>query len=218
MPDLIQSLQNLDIGHLRIVAGLWGLELHSADKDEALKELAAGLLEPDLVTEIVEALPAEVHNALEALTKADGRVPWAAFVRRFGEIRAGGAGRRDREQVYLAPISAAEVLFYRALLARAFFDTPSGAQEFAYIPEDLLPLLSQSDKLNSIDPEVLGRPASPRERESPRAVYDRLLDDATTLLAALRMGQPPANTVIPFQVVSDFLEAAKIIVDGIPKI
>ena len=48
-----------------------------------------------------------------------------------------GPGRRDREQGYLNPVSAAETLFYRAFLGRAFFDTASGAQEFAYIPEDL---------------------------------------------------------------------------------
>ena len=68
-------------------------------------------------------------------------MPWAAFARQFGEIREAGPGRRDREQVYLNPASTAETLFYRAFLARAFFDTPNGAQEFAYIPEDLAQLI-----------------------------------------------------------------------------
>ena len=94
-------------------------------------------------------------------------MPWAAFARQFGEIREAGPGKRDREQGYLNPVSAAETLFYRAFLARAFFDTASGAQEFAYIPEDLAKL---------IKPEApkgpQGKPSSrldawPRSRNTP---------------------------------------------------
>ncbi len=35
------------------------------------------------------------------------------------------------------------MLFYRGFLAKAFFDTDKGAQEFAYIPDDLLELISK---------------------------------------------------------------------------
>ena len=235
MPNLIQSFQGRDIGYLRIVARLWGIELAASDTDTVLKELAAALLDPKLVTEIVDSLPADAMSALEALAKADGKLPWAAFARRFGEIREAGPGRRDREQIYLHPVSAAEVLFYLALLARAFFDMPAGAQEFAYIPDDLLPLIHHGEhtpapdagaggehreniKKDSVDSvlsvvknEPLGRPASPKEREYPLPASDRLLDDATTLLAALRMGLPPPETRIPACVVTEFLSAAKII-------
>ena len=141
MPDLIHSLQNRDIGHLRIVAALWGVEIKSAETDAALKELVALLLDPELVREVVDALPAGAGAALETLAEAEGKLPWVVFARRFGEIRDAGPGRRDREQIYLSPISAAETLFYRAFLGRAFFDTPNGLQEFAYIPEDLIPLV-----------------------------------------------------------------------------
>jgi len=141
MPDLDQSLQNRDIGHLRIVAGIWGVELKSSETDAALTELTTAMLNPQLAGEIVESLPAEARSALDALGEAGGKIPWAAFARRFGEIREVGPGRRDREQVYLEPISPAETLFYRALLARAFFDAPSGVEEFAYIPDDLSALI-----------------------------------------------------------------------------
>jgi hypothetical protein len=141
MPDLIHSLQNRDLGHLRIVAELWGVDIKSPENDAALKELSAALLDRDLVREITGSLPLEARSALEALTRAGGKIPWAAFARQFGEMREAGPGRRDREQIYLNPISAAETLFYRALLARAFFDTPNGPQEFAYIPDDLRELI-----------------------------------------------------------------------------
>jgi Helicase conserved C-terminal domain len=235
MPNLIQSLQGRDIGYLRIVARLWGIELTASDKDTILKELAAAILDPKPVTEIVDSLPADALSALETLVRAGGKLPLAAFTRRFGEIRPAGPGRRDREQIYMHPVSSAEMLFYRAFLAKAFFDMPAGAQEFAYIPDDLIPLIqSKGDEEHKVEKdngfvsfmpledrqadEPFGRPASPKEREHPLPVSDRLLDDGTTLLAALRMRLPPPETRIPVRVVTEFLAAAGIIMDGKPQI
>ncbi len=56
-----------------------------------------------------------------------------------------GAGKRDREHPHLKPASTSEVLFYRALIARAFFDTDKGPQEFAYIPDDLFELINHGE-------------------------------------------------------------------------
>ena len=230
MPDLIQSLQSRDLGHLRIVTSLWGVELASIEMDAALTELATALLDPALVGEIVDALSAEALSALNGLAEGGGRIPWATFVRRFGEIREIGSGRRDREQPYLHPISVAETLFYRALLARAFFDTPSGVQEFAYIPDDLLPLIhhgehgenreeeqkiSVASVLSVVSAPPLGRLASLKERARILPADDRILDDACTLLAALRMGLMPPETPIPVHVVTEFLSTAKLILPSL---
>ncbi len=225
MPNLIQSLQGRDIGHLRIVAGLWGVELSLLENEAALKQLAAVLLDPHLAAEMVDSLPAQAREALESLAGAGGRMPWATFTRQFGEIRETGPGKRDREQVYLDPISAAETLFYRAFMARAFFDTPNGAQEFAYIPEDMMEVIGNINTMKvqkqtskpatttgETNPEPLGRLATPREREHPLPATDRLLDDATTLLAALRMGQEAPEMQIPANMVNEFLKAAGIVI------
>ncbi len=76
-----------------------------------------------------------------------------------------GAGKRDRERPHLNPSSTSEYLFYRGLLARAFFDTDKGSQEFAYIPDDLLLLIENiKDNEPPIEIEALGRPASPGEK------------------------------------------------------
>jgi hypothetical protein len=231
MPKLIQSFQGRDIGHLRIVARLWGIELASSDIESVEKDLAEAILDPDLVNEIVDSLPTDARSALTALVKAGGKLSWAAFSRHFGEVRETGPGRRDREQFFLHPASSAEVLFYRAFLAKAFFDTPAGAQEFAYIPDDMIPLIQskgykeqqkEGDKASgSFMPslvkkmdEPLGRPANPKEREHPLQASDRLLDDATTFLAALRMGIQPPETGIPVRVVREFLSAARLVSDG----
>ena len=270
MPDLIHSLQTRDIGHVRIVAGLWGIDLRAVELEEALKELEEKLLDPELVREVVEALPPDARAALEALAEAEGRLPWVVFARRFGEIREVGAGRRDREQVYLSPVSAAETLFYRAFLARAFFDTPTGLQEFAYIPDDLILLVSPAkppEEIGGKPPEEagkaeaeakaepvpeaapsakavsapavgeaslhiptavkvgeepLGRPATPIERAEISLSTDHILDDACTLLAALRLGwasvPQPQNLSVPEDILKEFLRAAKLTADGGPQL
>ncbi|MFZ5820938.1 MAG: helicase-associated domain-containing protein [Chloroflexota bacterium] len=190
MPDLLASLQKHDLGHLRIVAELWGLELDSNEAGPAAEELAASLLDPPLAAEVLDSLSAESRAALTALTAGAGRLPWAEFSRRFGDIRDMGPGRRDREKPHLKPAAPAESLFYRALLARAFFDTDKGPLEFAYVPDDLLPLvldLLRAAPVASTEPP--GRPASPVERGHELPADDRILDDAASLLAALRMGK-----------------------------
>lgn len=268
MPDLFTSLQKHDLGHIRIVADLWGVELKSREHEAAAKELCASLLDQDLLSEILEALTPEAQSALEALVAKNGRIPWAEFTRRFGEIREIGAGKRDREKPHLNPESTAEILFYRGLLARAFFNTASGAQEFAFIPDDLLdlilhgghldpsggatyptdenvPLEYETDRDNEddeeeispaempgwavtaapltqpdgaeVEPEPLGRPASPGEKAHPLPFYDDLLDEATTFLAATRLGIKTPDTQIPVQVLEGFLQSAKIVLKSGPK-
>ncbi|MEW5828280.1 MAG: helicase-associated domain-containing protein [Chloroflexota bacterium] len=224
MPDLSASLLSHDLGHLRIVADLWGIELTGADADACREQLCAALLDPGLAAEIVETLPPEARAALDALTAKNGRIPLGEFSRRFGEVREMGAGKRDREQPHRRPKSAAEILYYRALLATAFFETPSGPQEFAYIPDDLNKIINHKGheehegKIIKVRSEPLGRPASPVEKAYPLPANDWLLDDATILLAALRMGlDDPADLHLPAPVIRDLLAAARILAGSTPQ-
>ncbi len=190
MPDLIHSLAKQDLGHLRIIADFWGLELDSTDADSARDELTASLLDVNLLAELLDSLPPKADTALAALSASNGRIPWAMFTRQFGDIREMGAGKRDREKPHLNPISTSEILFYRGLLARAFFDTDKGSQEFAYIPDDLFKIIKhEGHKDHKGNQEPLGRPASPSEKGKEILADDSILDDATTMLAALRMGK-----------------------------
>ncbi len=216
MPDLLHTLLKYDIGHLRIIAGAWGLELETSEVDSATEELCASFLDLEAVTETMEILPADARSALTALLESNGKMEWAAFARKFGEIREMGAGRRDRERPHLKPISIAENLFYRGILAKAFFDNDKGAQEFAYIPEDLFEIFDEvtKEERGGKSTEPLGRPATPVEKTFEIPASDHILDDATTLLAALRLSRSGFQ---PDTQLTALLATAGILIKGTPQ-
>jgi hypothetical protein len=222
MPDLEHALQGHDLGFLKIVAGGWGIDLNAPDAVTALPVVVQGILDHADFAEVVEALPQDAKNVLQALMEGEGRVLWATFVRKFGDLRRMGAARRDRERPDLKPSSAVEVLWYRGLVARAFLQISleENPQEYAYIPEDLLPLLPM---LRSDAPPPLGRPASPNEAAYPILANDRILDHTCTLLAALRIKLEPEKLAhlplggIPVEALKGLLRAARLLdYDDIP--
>ena len=218
MPDLSQSLQGQDLSHLKIVAELWGLDLNAPDARIGLQRLVPQMLDRRLVDEALEPLPADARAALDDLLAHHGQLPWALFTRRYGQVREMGPARRDREKPYRISTSPTEWLWYRALIGRAFFDTPNGPQEFAYIPDDLLSLLPEMETRQA---PRLGRPAVPAERVEVEPATDRILDHACTLLAGLRTGLPVAEYSLPWDLPSNFLlallSAADLLdLDGMP--
>ena len=172
---------------MRIVAELWGLDIKIHDAHTAIPQIVLHLVDPDTFYENIELLPHMAREALEELTINAGVMPWSQFIRRYGEVREMGPGRRDREKPYFDPISPSETLWYQGLIGRTFFDKSTGAREYAYIPRDLFALLPFSQNTASSTP---GREASSRERLHPLPTSDRILDHACTLLAASRTGLP----------------------------
>ncbi|MCS6992758.1 MAG: helicase-associated domain-containing protein [Anaerolineales bacterium] len=293
MPSLAQTLPANDLGFLRIAASLWGIELTSNAPAQAALELAEAMLDAELMEEVLATLPDAAREALAALFGAGGRLPWPQFARRFGDLREMGPARRDREQPYARPNSAAETLYYRALIGKAFFDTPNGPQEFAFIPDDLLQalefigfapdeapavppparqlaappapkytapkepryaaldepeyadidsLLSDQESNTVVVPAVSaklppvitpgagrtresspltasagnkdsppGRAATPSEKAHLRPASDYILDDLTTLLAALRSGIEPPAMAIPLAVLTGLASASGLV-------
>ena len=185
MPDLLQSLQGKDLGHLRIIAQFWGIPLNAPDARRALEPLTQAMLTSKQLSAVLANLPSAARQAWYVLLEQEGRLPWALFTRRYGALREMGAARRDREQPYQDTDIPTEILWYRGLIGRAFFDTPNGPEEFAYIPDDFLEILPPP-ALPLQEPP--GRPASPGERVAVIPASDWILDHATSLLAALRSG------------------------------
>lgn len=185
MPNLVQSLQGKDLGHLRIIAQFWGMELNAPDVRRAIQAVSQFMLNRKYLSAVIEKLPANAQQAWNELREHEGRLAWAVFIRRYGALREMGAARRDREQPYLDRELASELLWYRGLIGRGYFDTARGPEEFAYIPEDILELLPAAGQRATAPP---GRPASSAERATPLSASDWVIDHTTTLLAAFRSG------------------------------
>jgi Helicase conserved C-terminal domain len=203
MTDFIQSLQSRDLSYLRIVAGFWDIPLENLDARSALQHLSEAIKDPALVQEVVDSLPSEARAALDDLINNAGRLPWPVFTRNYGVVREMGPGRRDRERPHRNATAPAEMLWYRALVARAFFDTPNGPLEFAYIPEDMLGCLPEPVH-QAVPP--LGRAASPAERGQTTLAGDAVLNHCCTYLAALRLDLAESE-LISQGIGTDFAEA-----------
>jgi hypothetical protein len=185
MPNLSESLQGRDLGHLRIIAEHWGILLDEQVARTALTQLTSQILSSSQVENLVNNLPQYEKEALVDLINHSGKVPWAQFTRLYGDLREIGVAKRDREQPYKQPISAVEALWYRGIIAKAFFDTTAGPSEFAYIPDDLFGKIHPAEKRGS---QPLGRQASTAEYAQISLANDRILDHACTLLVAIRLG------------------------------
>ena len=218
MPDLSQTLHDADLGFLRMVAGAWGLDLDAPDSRTALPLLVEALHDAELVHEIIDVLPQEALQALQALLENNGCMTWAMFSRRYGEVRSMGPGRRDRERPDLKPASNTEILWYRALIGRAFLHfPPAEPQEYAYIPDDLLEYLRP---VAMQPPPLIGRPASPGESAQEIPATEAIIDHACTLLAALRLGINPGDMDdsswgIPARVLAGLLKSAGLLDSGL---
>jgi len=184
MPDLRRVLKDYDLGLLRTIAGLWGIELDAPNQAEAAEELASQLLDLSLLTEGVASLPPEAAAALEAVARE--RQPMAQFTRKHGEVRAMGPARREREQPWLNAPSTAEVLWYRGLIARAFLaEGGHSPQEFVFVPDDVRPLLPL--QLDAVVPSAPpGHPVEPPAEGSASQVGVAAAD-VTTILAYLQI-------------------------------
>lgn len=215
MPSLAQSLEGRDLGHLRMVAELWGIDLRAKDAQDGIQKISGEILNKELVGEIVEALHTEAQRALAELRR-QRRIPWGQFSRSYGEVREMGRARREKEQPHHNPKTISEQLWYRALVARAFFDSPQGPREYAYIPDDFLDLLSPQV---APDQEAFGRPARPAERSHVDPCSDGILNEACSLLAARRLGLKEEELAaieeweIPAEALSTLLMAAGVLDD-----
>jgi hypothetical protein len=194
MPTLLTALKPQDLGFLRILAEFWGLPEPEGDTEQSREALAEGIRSPDLVAEVVGGLPTEAAATLSELLQTSGRAPWIRLNRRHGPLRQMGPARRDRERPHDHPKSPLETLYYRGLIARAFFDTTDGPLEFGFIPDDLLPLIP----VLALPPErTPGHPARDDEAAETLPATDEILDDLTTFLAASRSGASAGTGLDP---------------------
>ena len=198
MTDLWHSLLKSEYSYLSIIAEKWGFSFTAPDVREGIDQVSDALLGGNLLAGVAEILDPGEKDALIWLDDQDGRASWDHFTRKFGPMREMGVGRLDRERPDRAPISALDKLWYRALIARGFFETQTGPQEFAYLPEDLremiMPILNPN-RVSSPEADFICRVAAPRERAEILPAPGFILDQLCTLLAGIRIGLDPSNHI-----------------------
>ncbi|MBN1977112.1 MAG: helicase-associated domain-containing protein [Anaerolineae bacterium] len=181
MRTLRQCLLDADLVRLRVIARFWDVELTASRRLDVAAQLAEAMTVPETIAAAWEALPDEQRQALEALLAAGGPVPLKVFTREWGEIRAMGPGRMERERPWREPVSAVEGLWYRGFIARAFEQGTEGTYEAVFVPSELREyLVTASAPVDAIALSPILEPAY------VRSAGDALLDDACTLLAYLQ--------------------------------
>jgi hypothetical protein len=184
MRTLADSLSEHPLALLRGIAEVRQVSLASNARDEVAAQLAAALSDESATAAGLAAASEEARAAFAALQRAGGKLKMAVFARRFGEIRPVGPGRLEREALWREPQSAAEELWYRGLVFRAFADFGDGPMEYIYLPEDL-PL----PRTTPPPPHSDARPLLPEPAPAPsraRHALNSLAVDACALLAAIR--------------------------------
>jgi hypothetical protein len=182
MRSLQQSLNDHNLILLRVIAEWVGLDLTGTDKAAAVDTLAQMMAQIDLGEELEEAQPEEAQ-ALLALMSQGGRLPVATFSRDYGDIRPMGPGRLEREEPWLDPVNAAEALWYRGFIYRAFDTTGDVHVEYIYIPNEMMARLPATP--DAPPAPVAAAPALPPAGPPTTiaAAPNDAVDDLTTLLA-----------------------------------
>lgn len=185
MPLLRQALLDTYLIRLRTIARFWGIPLTGSGQREVALELTQAMSRPGATQRVLDDLSEDEWEALQALLASEGRMPARVFSREWGEIRAMGPGRMERELPWEHPASPAESLWYRGLLFQSFERGPDGAYEVFFIPVEIRSHLpSPGNEQSAITLEPV---------EAPNHVIsgqDLLLDDACTLLTYVHNHHP----------------------------
>lgn len=179
-----------DLALLRMIASAAGLLLTASNKRNAAIELATAMQQPDNLKLNCAGLGKEAQGVLYELLASKGQMTVSSISRKYGTIRPLGPAARQRERPQLEPANPVEKLWYHGLIGRAF-DNQSDAQEYYYIPSDLLPLLP-FPKPKGLNSSKLQN-HTPNEKDILLAQHT-LVDDACTTLAFLRIHKKKSHS------------------------
>jgi hypothetical protein len=184
MRSLEASLENHPLAMLRGIAELRGVALATNSRAEAAAQLAAILAEPQATEIILAGCSPAANAAWVTLRESGGRMKLPAFARSFGPFRPIGPGRLEREAIWRQPENAAEELWFRGLIFRAFSDLGDGLVETVYIPDELMPPGGATLPDGRVTRRSL--PAATLVPSHPRHALNSLAVDACWVLASLR--------------------------------
>ncbi|MBN1877442.1 MAG: hypothetical protein JXA33_24680 [Anaerolineae bacterium] len=195
---LYQTLLDSDLARLQVIAQQWGITLQAERRTDIAAELADAMARFEAVERALSAMPEVQRAALDDLLRHKGTMPWAIFIRRWGQLRPIGPGRLVREELWRDPASAAEGLWYWGVLQRAFIERDTiaseaikydmGAVEMAFVPTELQLYLPAPPPQEIPLPEPV---APPLHQTLGTSV---LADDLVTFWSVLQFQLVPLDT------------------------
>ena len=196
------------------MAYFWGLEVKDEVQPSLVSQLATLMSNAIQFEEMMDGVPDKAKKAVVELVRNHGKIPWAEFSRRFGNLSEAGQAKIEREKRYLQKVSVTEFLWYRGLLFRAFFEGDHEPLEYAYLPDEFIELM-QMPPLSGTAP-VFGKPFKDLAKLKTVPANSHILDYSCTLLAALRADlnlEEFCHFNIPVHMLLELLSATGI-VDG----
>jgi hypothetical protein len=187
---LYQALLDSDPARLRVIAYLWELELQSSRKIDMAAEIVDAIAAAKAVTRYLERVSPDEREAIDDLIREGGALPWTIFERRWGEVRTAGPGRVEREELWRAPVSAAEALWYAGWVHRTFEQRGERAVEMAFVPEDLMLYIG------SPPPKEIPPPPETPPPEVHMCASDSLADDLVTFWSAVQRTDDPLEGLL----------------------
>ncbi len=188
MATLYDTFRDYEIDLLEMITEQWGIEDAVNWRKEPANQIAGAIQDAALFTEIVTSLPEPAQAAFHELAEKGGRIEREVFARKYGDVREMGAAVREKERPDRAPCNEAETLFYRGLIALAFFEVKGETKEYYFIPDEFLTYSQQAPKTDEM-PSLQPLASSKKKDISTRDAPD-LLQMLTLRLAILRGNIP----------------------------
>jgi hypothetical protein len=198
MQTLERTLRDYDLELLAVIADRWDVDLASHSITDVVHILAQAMLDEQAAADTWDRLDDAQRGALQTLLGSGGAMSAAMFARLFGPIREMGPGRLEREKPYLNPVSVAEALYYRGLIARGFDEAAAGPQPVIYVPVDLARILpthhtgfdltaEEDEAFPDEDEEEPTWGVAAGQPDEITQANTTIVDDLTTLLAYLQV-------------------------------
>jgi len=186
MTTLKQILQKRDTGLLRIFCETWGIETGIPVEKNNFTAILEQYVDEEKISIMIDSLQNKERDAIYDLMSNGGRMSWAKFSRKYGEMREMGQVKRERERPYeIDNATTSEYLWYRCLINIDFFnaDPDVGLMEYVYIPEDIIRQIkknSYQNKIRSFHPILVD--------QDGLQLYanDYILENICTYLAGIR--------------------------------
>jgi hypothetical protein len=189
MATLFETLRDYPLDLLEIITEQWGVEDEINWRADQAKQIAAKINHDALFVEILSSLSEAAQSIFQQISENEGRIEREVLARAYGDIREMGAGLREKERPDREPVNEMEKLYYRGLIALAFFDMNGDTKEYFYIPDEFLSLIN--NQIRPIKkPEIIPIAAAKDKKSQTMTDSTNLVHLLALRLAILRGNVP----------------------------